>query len=394
MKILHLVEFYHPVRGGAQEVVRQVSERLVRRGHEVTVATTTVPGRTFERLNGVRVVGFELSGNMVRGIHGDAPRFLRFIDAGNFDVVMTYAAQTWHMDLVLQHIDSLKQRVVLATCGFSALHDPRYANYFDSFADRASKAHAVIVHSRSYRDAKFLSERGLKNIAVIPNGAGEEFECPSGEFRSRHGIPSNRPLLLTVGSHTQLKGHVETIAAFRRSRIGHATLIVNGNAPLHRRGCLGPCAYRAALAKVASLGQKEVQIVDLPRQELVSAFFAADLFVFLSRIECAPLVLYESCAAGLPFVTADVGNAAEIALDSGAGVVVETIRDANGNSIADISDAAEKITQLIKDPDRRRQMGNAGRTAWRSHYHWDELTARYERLYTAGLENQKSVEAA
>ena len=35
MKILHTVEFYHPSIGGMQEVVKQLSERLVLLGHEL-----------------------------------------------------------------------------------------------------------------------------------------------------------------------------------------------------------------------------------------------------------------------------------------------------------------------------------------------------------------------
>ena len=45
MKILHTVEYYSPSVGGAQEVVRQVSEQLTRRGHTVTVATSFHPDR-------------------------------------------------------------------------------------------------------------------------------------------------------------------------------------------------------------------------------------------------------------------------------------------------------------------------------------------------------------
>ncbi len=40
MNILHTSEFYSPGVGGEQEVVKQLSERLAARGHEVTVATT------------------------------------------------------------------------------------------------------------------------------------------------------------------------------------------------------------------------------------------------------------------------------------------------------------------------------------------------------------------
>ncbi|MFH1005826.1 MAG: hypothetical protein V1781_10125 [Bacteroidota bacterium] len=39
MKILHTVESYYPSVGGMQEVVKQISEQLVKMGHSVTVAT-------------------------------------------------------------------------------------------------------------------------------------------------------------------------------------------------------------------------------------------------------------------------------------------------------------------------------------------------------------------
>jgi glycogen synthase len=40
MKILHTVEFYSPSTGGAQEVVKQLSERMAEKGHVVTVILT------------------------------------------------------------------------------------------------------------------------------------------------------------------------------------------------------------------------------------------------------------------------------------------------------------------------------------------------------------------
>jgi len=39
MKILHTVESYTPSINGMQQVVKQLSERLVLLGHDVTVAT-------------------------------------------------------------------------------------------------------------------------------------------------------------------------------------------------------------------------------------------------------------------------------------------------------------------------------------------------------------------
>ena len=52
-------------------MVRQIAERLVLRGHEVTVATTSLHERDYEVLNGVQLVGFSVTGNAVEGMDGD-----------------------------------------------------------------------------------------------------------------------------------------------------------------------------------------------------------------------------------------------------------------------------------------------------------------------------------
>src|SRR5215470_45474 len=75
LRILHTVQFYWPHTGGAEEVVREISERLVARGHDVTVATTALPERTSREHAGVKIVEFPLSGNLAGGFHGDVTAY-------------------------------------------------------------------------------------------------------------------------------------------------------------------------------------------------------------------------------------------------------------------------------------------------------------------------------
>src|SRR6266404_4503257 len=130
MNILHTVEFYYPSVGGAQEVVRQLSEHIAGLGHEVTVATTQLPEREKLTHNGVKIAEFAISGNRVRGIEGDVDEFHRFVTNGDFDVVMNYAAQQWASDLFFDVIDQVEAWKVFVPCGYSALFDPAYEQYF------------------------------------------------------------------------------------------------------------------------------------------------------------------------------------------------------------------------------------------------------------------------
>lgn len=88
MRILHTVEFYRPSTGGAQEVVRQISERLARRGHDVTVATTALPERGRTRIAGVEIAEFEVAGSEAGGLRGDIEGYRRFVTGADFDVVL------------------------------------------------------------------------------------------------------------------------------------------------------------------------------------------------------------------------------------------------------------------------------------------------------------------
>lgn len=381
MRVLHAVELYHPSVGGAQEVVRQVSERLAQRGHDVTVATTALAERDAGEIAGVRISEFEAGGNAVRGMTGDIEGYRRLVLEGGFDVLMVYAAQQWTFDALLDVLDRVPCPVIVAPCGFSALGDPAWSEYFGALPERLARASGLVVHSETYQDARFLAEHDLAT-ELVPNGADErEFgELPDrGEARAELGLADGVPLLLTVGAHTGEKGHAEALRAVRRLK-GRAQLLVVGNAP-HGRGCLPTCRVRAWTTTATSFGRRRARVVDLSRSETLAAFAAADLFVFASNVECSPIVLFEAAASSTPFVAADVGNAAEIASWTGGGVIAATTRDEHGRARVDEADLARQVGGLLADQGRLERMGSAARDAWSRSYTWDAVTDRYEGLY-------------
>ena len=55
MKLLLCCESYWPHRGGVQEVMRQIAERMAAGGHDVSVATRVHPDRKTDIHNGVHI---------------------------------------------------------------------------------------------------------------------------------------------------------------------------------------------------------------------------------------------------------------------------------------------------------------------------------------------------
>lgn len=418
MKILHTVESYLPARHGMQEVVAQISERLTRRGHEVTVATSVHPDRREAVINGVRVEGFALSGNMVNGYQGGAEeqrRYQRFLMDGGFDIVVNFAAQQWATDLAFSALDAIPTKKVLVPTGFSGLHLERYRDYFRRMPEWMRRYDAHVFLSETYRDIRFAEEHGIENRVLIPNGAGEEEFAVDAPFslRERLGIPAAAFLVLLVGSHTGTKGHREAVRIFDAARMSDAVLLIVGSygeEPLPLRGIV-PWVRKAARrilrrvqdecpafcrkAEVAFNGtetwrrdRKVLLMRSLGRQETVQAYREADLFLFPSRIECSPIVLFESVAAGTPFLATDVGNATEIAQWTGGGAIIPTRIDEKGFSHADIMGGARMLEEMWRDATRRRKMGEAGRAAWRERFTWGKIAERYERLYDGLLRRE------
>lgn len=427
MKILLCAEFFHPSVGGVQEVVKQIGLGLVRLGHEIMVATTSIDTRAEPEFSGIKIASFKVSGNLARGLSGEVDRYRAFVREGRFDAILIYAAQQWTLDCLLDILPDIKARKVLVPCGFSGFYLTEYQDYFNRLKHDLTHFDTLVFHARSYRDYEFATALGLRNCVLIPNGASEEeFLHPpdSSGWRNKFGIARDACTLMTVGSLNGAKGHLEVAKAvtmLRTKRPVH--IVLNGNAMPHSQKAnklrlLGAIknltarnAYQYArqfawhglrlvgLRKshdqelrdlVASINRGEhgsdrrVLIVDLPRPELIQCYFSADLFVFASRIEYSPLVLFEAAAAGLPFLTTPVGNAREIAEWTGAGLVCPATVDERGYTFVDTTALAEEIDRLIEDDYTRRTMGQTGRDAWQRKFTWRSIVANYEKVLTGG----------
>jgi glycosyltransferase involved in cell wall biosynthesis len=376
MKILHTVDLYAPSIGGSQEVVRQISEHLVSLGHDVTVATGFIPGRNSKKISGVKIKEFNITGNLVVGLKGEIDNYQKFVLNGKFDVVLNYAAQSWSTDALVEILPTISAKKLFVPCGFSGLKHPAFAEYYRSILKWIKEYDAIVFTSKYYQDYEYVSKYLKKNMQIIPNGAGElEFENLNKNndyLREKLNIPFQDKVILTVSSHVHSKGHKESIAIFRASKIQNATLLIVGNSFADSE-CTDSCNLSASKYNHSifrRFDSKQVIVRDLTRIDTVNAFSMADIFLFPSKIECAPLVIYECLAAGLPFISSSSGNVKEIVKNTNAGIVMR-----------DIHDGAKQLASLLLDHDRLAQMSNCGRKYWNKYSRWDLITQKYEKLY-------------
>ncbi len=372
MKILFTVEFYEPHKGGAEEVVRQLAERLVGFGHEVCVATTKIKERKNKVINGVRVEEFAISDKAVRGISGqpsEKQKYQQFV-CGDWDVVLNYAAEQWSTDLCFEVLDKIKAKKVLIPCGYS-LKKPAYYFYYQKLPEYLKKYDVLVYMSRDYQDKKFGDEHGVGDKAVIiPNGASS-FDFPAQDdldFKKRHGIKT-KYLALAVANHYRAKGHDFVINAFKKMDRRDTTLLIVGNIPSFGLKRLGHMIFGCyPFCVLADFFNRDIKLLQgNDRNLVISAYKTADLFLFGSSFEYAPLVMYESFAAKTLFITRDVGN----------------VRDHENllKIVKTPEDMAKTANFYLDHPDERAEITNKAFSEWREKYDWKTIVKQYESFF-------------
>ncbi len=383
LRIAHCVESYHPAVGGMQEVVRQLSERIAAMGHGVTVFTSHHPGRQGDPINRVHVRSFKAQGNPVVGYSGETEAYLRALRGGGFDIITLFAAQQWATDLVLHHLDDIPGKKVFVPTGFSQLRSPLFKAYFQHMPAWMRRMDLNIFLSETYQDIRFAKEHGVEAIAIIPNGAAEEeFLAPlQAGIREEYGIAPHRKVIVHVGGATGIKGHEEAVRIFLKADTGDAVLVfVGSDIGRFEKEYRSGLRYLPLRWKQHRL-RKEILFLQLDRPRTVAAMRQADLFLFPSRVECSPIVLFEAMAAGIPFLSSTAGNSEEIARWSNGGWTIPGTTDKNGWWNVDVEQGAKMLTELLHDPKRLKAAGENGHIAWKERFTWAGIAKRYVEEY-------------
>ena len=343
MKILMLTWEYPPrIVGGIARVVHDLSKKLIRDGHEVTVVTYkegNVP--YFEDDKGVKVYRvdnyminpnnfidwiLQLNFNLV----AKASEIIQ--KEGKFDVIhahdwlVAYAAKTLKNSYDIPIVSTIHATEAGRNSG---IHDEtqRYIN--DTEWMLTYESTEVIVNSNFMKcELQRLFGLPFEKINVIPNGlnlnmySGIEKDY---EFRRRYAA-DNEKIIMCAGRLVYEKGFQHLIDAMPKilANYNDAKLIIAG-----KGGMLDELKQ-----KVSYLGidNKVYFTGKLDSKDLFKMYKCADIAVFPSTYEPFGLVAIEAMYGGIPTVVSDVGGLDEIVTHGVDGMKSYA---GNANSIAD-----------------------------------------------------------
>ena len=203
------------------------------------------------------------------------------------------------------------------------------------------------------------------DTGVFHPGAG------GADVRRRLGLGS-RPVVVCVSRLVPRKGQDVLIRALPaiRQRVPGAALLCVGD---------GPDAPRLrALAASVGVPDDVVLTGAVPWEELPAHYDAGDVFAMPCRtrrggleVEGLGIVYLEASATGLPVVAGRSGGSPDAVLEGETGHVLD------GTSVTQVAD---RVADLLADPDTARTMGETGRAWVRRDWRWEVMAARLRDL--------------
>ena len=182
--------------------------------------------------------------------------------------------------------------------------------------------------------------------------------------RAELQIPSDAPVLATVGRLTAIKNYGLLLDAAHLVASGRPNLVVLLAGDGELRAELEAQAARLGItANVRFLGW---------RRDLPAIYAATDVFALTSRNEGTPVALIEAMATGVPGVSTDVGGVGDVIANPAMGVKVP---------LDDPRALAAAVERLFADTEQRHRMGDAARAHVLARYDIARLTNDIDTLY-------------
>ncbi|MFP4015836.1 MAG: glycosyltransferase family 4 protein [Halanaerobiales bacterium] len=382
MKILMFSWEYPPVsHGGLARHVQDLSESLVKRGHEVYVITQgSSELDNVQLINGVNVLrtdSVSISGNnfVDNILHLNFQLIDKAIQLNNevddIDIIHGHDWLVFWASKVFKHSLTKPLIYTIHATEFGRNQGiynnmQRYINDLEWYA--TFEAWKVIVCSQFMNyEVRNLFQLPEDKVVTIPNGVNEEnYKIDyTSQFKEKYASPYE-DIVFYVGRIVREKGIQVLIQSIPQilNTNPSTKFIIAGKGP-HQQSLRSQAEFLGVADRIYFTGF----ISDEERNKL---YQAADVAVFPSLYEPFGIVALEAMATRTPVIVSNVGGLAEFVKDGENGLVFNT---------GDAHHLAEKITYLLNNKKEAEQIAETGYEMVVNEYTWDEIAKRTEKVY-------------
>lgn len=362
MKIVQIVACYPPHLGGMENVTKEISENLVKRGHQVKVFTSDLGCKKDKLISTKNLKIHYLRSWKFANTPFVPSLFFKLLKISKDSIMHVHISQALFPEVVYL-VSKIKKIPYIAhfhadtkPSGKFGFLLPLYKKLF--IKNILSKAEKVICLSKDYK--QFINKKyGISEskIIVIPNGVSKKF------FINKEKKLNKIPNLLFAGRFSVEKNIPKLIEA--------ASLLKN-KIILH---IIGEGEKKDELEKL--ILDKRIKYIILhgkkTGKELIDFYKHADIFLLASSCEGLPLALLEAMASRTPIIASNVRGIREIV--GNVGILVSPPTSEN---------FARAIDNLIEDKKLRNKLSVSGREKAKG-YDWDKIVEKIENVYREAL---------
>lgn len=368
-KILIVISYFHPHRGGAEQQAVLLAAELQRRGLAVDVLTRHFPGLPRrETVMGVPVhrAIATMPWCKLFGISYFFSCLLFFMKhRRTYDIIQCYILQGYHCPaaMVMKHL--FGKKVIMRVSATGPLSDFRLVRQGlggDFFLRFVSAADNVIVLCSQSQQEALAAGFSPEQIVRIPNCVDTAVFAPP----PKPAVSGN---ILFAGRLDKMKGVDVLLASIAELRARGVTCCctIVGDGP----------SKKELEQRAAALALNGQVVFTGPRPDIVSYLHQASAFVLPSHSEGMPNVILEAMACGLPIVATAVGGIPDIIQNGRNGLLIPP---------GDAAALAAALAALLNDADLAARLGSQARSDAECRYSITSVVDRYLMLYQGGSE--------
>jgi len=358
---------FHPIKGGTETVVRNLSVELNRVGVHVDVMAFNMDRKwhskwkgKIEEIDGIKVfkipalnwLPIDHSPKITLGVNLIPGRFTNIMK--KYDIIH------FHEDVSFPLFSFfVKKHKIFQLHGFDVNFYKRY-----HLSRIIMKNVADLYISISSRMEKDLMELGIAKNRIIhlPNGVNTKLFCPQEEKED--------DLLLFVGRITFTKGlHVLLKSLRYLERSVRLVFIGSADWSLKYHQDTLRC-----IEKENQMGKHKIEYLGaLDQRSIVEWYQKASIVVLPSFVEAFPVVILEALSCETPVIATPVGGVPEVVRNGENGILVP---------VNNATKLAEAIQYLLDNEDVRIRLGLEGRKLIKRSFSLDVIAKKLCSIYT------------
>lgn len=263
-------------------------------------------------------------------------------------------------------------------------HGLYYSDYTRGYNLKCAVFDRIILPLRHYKDVfaitkskmagDFLSAKGFQNVCSVGVGVDpDNFAKGDAEKKSELLSKKEKFRLLYVGKIEDRRNSLWLLDVFFEilKRNFDVELVVIGK---------GEKGYTDRFLKKADSFIKESRMIyysKVTQNELAQIYPQCDVFLFPSQYEIFGMVLLEAMYFGMPVVSSYNGGSSTLIEDNNNGIIVRGF---------DAKEWADKITELLNNYAKRREMGRKAGETIRENYLWEKISDRFLEVYYQAID--------